>query len=621
MCGIAGFIEQSGLDADPKRIVHMTNQLGHRGPDDAGLFAKGPIGLGHRRLSIVDVSSAGHQPMSTSDELSWISYNGELYNHREIRRSFLEGSHFRGCSDTEVLLYALARNGAACLPHLDGIFAFCFVDLRSRVLLLARDHVGIKPLYFAEEGGRFYFASEIKAILAGGLSAEFNPLAALDLVFTGWTADENTLLRRLRRLPPGCLLRYNLDSHSWTIGRWWRPQPSWDRAAELGKQEEVWLSSLTRQVERAVESQLMSDVPVGSFCSGGLDSSLVSAIAVKKRPDIHLFNVSCPDAPKVDEGPWARKVADHLGASLETLILTREEFRRALVHVVFMTEYPLSFVNTVPMYLVSKLARESGVKVLLSGEGADELFGGYIGHHRRLALLRVAQSKGKRAGKGLTRLLDWVTQGATKIGLEPSIEPSLGIHSALTGGLRGLTLLDESEQVYERFSDPLDRAIASALLRELSSYLVPILHRTDRASMAASVEARVPFLSTDLLALALATPPEFKIGVSGLRPVGKALLKRVALAYLPREIVYRPKMGFSVPPDFYLDPWPHAWLRDGFVTSTFGLDPKELASWIRGQNEQSACWMLTLEVWGQLFIRGRSPEEVTADYLYGPRVL
>ena len=615
MCGIAGFIERSGRLADLQRVVRMTDCIAYRGPDDAGARTLGSVGLGHRRLSIVDVSPAGHQPMSTLGENSWIVYNGELYNHSALQQGLPESPPYRGTSDTEVLLRALATHGTAVLPQLNGIFAFAFLDLLAGQLLLARDHFGVKPLYYAEDAERFYFGSEVKSILAAGLDADFEPLAALDFTFTGWTADERPLLRHVRRLPPGSLLRYNLQNGNWSVERWYRPTPDWTNAKRLGDNESKWTRSISNVLETAVERQLMSDVPVGSFCSGGVDSSLISAIAVRHKPDMVLFNVACPDAPDVDEGPWAQKVAEHLRVPLHTFVLTRKAFRESLVHAVYVTEYPLSFLNTVPLYLLARLARDEGVKVLLSGEGADECFGGYINQFRPLALRHVVQSKGRIIRAALNQTITLVTRVAKRIGMAAPADVHFGMHQALTGGLRYLALDAESKQIYARLTNPLDRELAADLLRQLQTHLLPILHRTDRASMAASVEARVPFLDPDLVALALAMPPRLKLGTDGFRPVGKAILKKVALNYLPRDVIYRPKMGFAVPASYYMGSWPESWLQHGFVRDAFGLEHRQLQAWIAQQNGQSAGWMLTLEIWGQLFIRGRSVADVNSEFL------
>jgi asparagine synthase (glutamine-hydrolysing) len=597
----------------------MTRTIAHRGPDDESHTVHGSVGLGHRRLSIVDVSERGRNPMcdAPASPAVWIVFNGEIYNFKQIRDGLPPGEPYRSTSDTEVLLRALRERGTAVLPELNGIFAFAFLDTRRKELILARDQFGIKPMYFAMDAQRFYFASEIKAILAGGFRPELCELAALDFVFTGWTSDERTMFRGVRRLPPGSFLRYDLGTGRHTIERYYSPRPDWEGTAGLGS-EAAWTARVAEVLESAVRGQLMSDVPVGTFCSGGIDSSLVTALAAKHKRDIMAYNVACPDCPELDEGRYARRVAEHVGVTLHTYNLTRETFREALVRTVEVTEYPLSFVNTVPLRLISQLARDQGVKVLLSGEGADECFGGYVGQYKGNALQRVARSKGSIGHALFSRGLNLAERAGAKVGMRAASGREANMHDVLTGGLRNWAALKRSARLYDRFESELDRALAAELMTQLQSYLLPILHRTDRASMAASVEARVPFLDPRLVELAMAVPPSMKVGVAGLKPVAKKILKRVAESHLPHDIVYRHKMGFAVPPGYYLGAWPERWLREGFVADAFGIDPGDLREWIAEQTTQTGAWMLTLEIWGQIFMRGRAAAEVSDEYLSTP---
>jgi asparagine synthase (glutamine-hydrolysing) len=619
MCGIAGYIDKSRGAADTSRLKRMTDAIAHRGPDDQGCHVWRNVALGHRRLSIVDVSERGHQPMCDveAEPAAWIIYNGEIYNHRRIREGLSSAEPYRSTSDTEVLLRAMRDRGTECLAELNGIFAFAVLDVRRQAVVLARDQFGIKPLYYAEDDERFYFASEIKAILAAGMRTGADPLAAMDFVYTGWTSDERTMFRNVRRLPPGSFLVYDLKTGTYRTERYYTPRPDWEAGRSFGNVEESWTKGIAERLESAIRGQLMSDVPVGTFCSGGIDSSLVTAMASRHKPGLLAFNVACPDAPEVDEGAYAQRVAAHVGVDLHTVKLDREMFRRALVETVHVTEYPLSFVNTVPLFLLSKLAREQGVKVLLSGEGADETFGGYVSQYRAIAMRQVARSKGALGEAFLTRGLSLATRAGEKVGLARAGGRTAQMHDVLTGGLRNWAVHRDALEAYAQLPDALDRELAAELLTQLQSYLLPILHRTDRASMAASVEARVPFLDQRLVELALAVPPRMKVGAAGLRPVGKKILKRIAEEWLPKSIVYRPKMGFTVPPQYYEGAWPRRWANDGFVVNEFAVRPGDLAQWIAGGPGQSACWMLTLEIWGQLFMQGKSPEALATEFLQG----
>jgi asparagine synthase (glutamine-hydrolysing) len=615
VCGLVGLVELSGNSVSAERLQKMTECITYRGPDDSGIWVSGAVGLGHRRLSILDVSSAGRQPMSDRNEECWLAYNGEIYNHASLRAELPAHPNYIGSSDTEVLLRLIQLHGIESIARLNGIFAFAFIDTRTEELYLARDHFGIKPLYFAIDSDRFYFASEVKSILAGGLSPALEQLSAIDFAFSGWTSDQRTMFRGVQRLPPGHYLRYCLRTGAWEVRQWYRVKPNWNIASRLGSDQQSWITATSQALETAVERQLLSDVPVGAFCSGGVDSSLISAIALRQKKEVVLFNVACPDAPEIDEGPWAEAMAAHLGAELHTFRLNKRAFLESLVSTVYVTEYPLSFLNTVPLYLVSMLAQQNGVKVLLSGEGADECFGGYISQFPKLAMQFVAASKGLLSRTAIELALSSLSKIAKRTGLIDPAPASLGLHRVLSGGLYTANHALEASDIYKEVPDSLDRQLATELLRQIQTYLPPILHRTDRASMAASIEARVPFLDIDLVELVLAMPARLKIGVKGLRPVGKAILKQIACSYLPKDLVYRPKLGFTVPSSYYLDPWPESWIREGFLREAFCLQPDDLRSWLKQEKGQSAGWLLTLEIWGQLFVRHRTVDEVNAEFI------
>lgn len=614
MCGLAGIIDRHGSPSAGV-LRRMAGTLAHRGPDSEGVFVSGPVGLAHRRLSILDLSDRAGQPMRSDDGTQVLVYNGEIYNYRQFRESLLDKRALRTSGDTEVLLRYYEERGTDCLKSLNGMFAFAILDQRAGEVVLACDPWGIKPLYYASDGRRFYFASEVKAILAAGFSTAPDQLAVLDNVFTAWTADERTLFKGVSRLPAGYLLRYKLQTHTFTVEQFSSPTPDWSRAEELGEDHDRWVDAVDAGLTEAVSSQLVSDVPVGTFCSGGLDSSLVTAIAAKLHPDLHTFNVSCPDSPEEDEGPFAERLAANLGLNLHRLELTRENFRQAMVQSVYWQETPLMVVNAVAMHQVSALARQKGMRVLLTGEGADETFGGYMDLYRRHAVARVIRSYGKVVGGLIGLAVRTIEKLGSRLGFTEPADPGVGAHQLLIRSQRLSTIRKEAEEVYARLQDTADRALAAELLWQLKTYLPPLLHRADRASMGASIELRVPFLDGNLASLALAVPPRFKVGVTGFRPYGKRILKEVAVRHIPADLAYRPKMGFEVPSAYYLGAWPRQWMRDGFVASEFGLKRSDLVEWVRARTDQSACWMLTLEMWGQLFFRGRSVDEVSQEFL------
>lgn len=614
MCGVAGIIERAGRTPEERRLSAMLSCIAHRGPDDEGTYIHERVGLGHRRLSILDVSTRGHQPMANPSKDLWIVYNGEVYNFQELRAQLPQDPPYVSTSDTEVLLRAYQEWGVESLQRFNGMYAFAILDLRKQELILARDPFGIKPLYYAQDGDRFYFSSEIKSMLAGGLAPRFNRSAGTAWAMTGWNSDDDSMFEGVKRVPQGAYIRYSLVDDTVSVHKYYTPKPAWDRAESIGDREEDWVEAIKTELVRSVKDQLVSDVPVGTYCSGGIDSSLLTAIAAKYHPEILAFNVANPEVNELDEAPFASAVAKHLGVKLHTFSLTPKSFRDALVESISVSEDPLPFVNTVPLVLVSKLARELGVKVLLSGEGADELFGGYVGLFRRHAFHRVAQSTGPLEPL-ILRASDMLTRFTSRMGVAGVRGDGLGMNEVLCGRLREWILRKRGEELFSRYSNPLDRWLAATLYGQLQTYLLPLLNRADRAGMAASIEGRVPFLDVPLVELALATPPKYKVAVKGLKPIGKSVLKKVAAQFLPHDIVYRKKMGFSVPASYYLGPWPQSWIEDGFVVNEYRLNGADMNEWLGQLNEQTACWMISLEIWGQMFMRGRSIDEVSAEYL------
>lgn len=616
MCGIAGLASSKREAIDETRLFAMAHALAHRGPDDEGIWIRDDVGLAHRRLSILDLSAQGHQPMCADDGTSTIVFNGEIYNFRDLRAELGAKTTFRSTSDTEVLLRAYQRWGIACLDRLNGMFAFAIYDSAKRQLFIARDRFGIKPLFYAETDTAFLFASEVKSLLAGGLPREMNRLGVIDFIMAGEPHAGHDFIRGVRKLPMGSYLLYDLDRKSLTEKIYYRPHPDLTYRETLGADEESWIAEAEQLLDSSVKMQLVSDVPVGTYCSGGVDSSLLTAFAARHRPDIEAFNVSFPDTPGDDEGPFAKAVARHLGIRLNTFAMSRESFLKAFVQSVNITEYPLTYLNTVPIYLVSQMARDRGIPVLLSGEGADETFGGYTHFFRANALHRLARTQGALPYWAFRKGLSLYNRLNRKLGIAPlrdENDAGTGFHDLLLGTTRRKRFLEDGHAIYDAiYEDELDRNLAAELMTELQTYLPPILHRTDRASMSASVEARVPFLDHRMVEFALAVPPYFKCRTRRFPPKveGKSLLKKLAARYIPKDVIYRPKCGFGIPFSHYELDWPEDWLHDGFITRTFGVGRDTLHWWIASNANQSAARALALEVWGQLFIWERPVADV-----------
>ena len=373
MCGIAGIVSlDSERRIDPPRAKHMRDVLQHRGPDDAGLWHDGGVALAHRRLSIVDVAG-GAQPMTNEDETVWLVCNGEIYNHPTLRRELEAlGHRYRTRSDSETILHLYEQEGDRCVERLQGMFAFALWDRRAGRLLLGRDRLGIKPLYYALTEHELLFASEIKAILAGGtITAAFNESVLPEFLATRFVSGEETFFRGVQKLLPGRLLTWSRPAGA-DVRRYWRPPP--------GERNHLTRARLTQelrsQLQRTVESHLMSDVPLGLFLSGGLDSSLLAGLMAESghRP-LHTFSVGI-DEPDANELDYARQVAEHVGSHHQDVTVSRTRFFEQLPRLVWHEDEPIAFPSSVLLYFVAALARGQ-VKVVLTGEGADELFLGY----------------------------------------------------------------------------------------------------------------------------------------------------------------------------------------------------------------------------------------------------
>lgn len=561
MCGICGIVMRDPAARVPAALIdHMATTIAHRGPDDSGRWVEGPVGLGHRRLSIVDLAT-GHQPMGNEDESVQIVFNGEIYNHGELRPGLeARGHRFRTRSDTEAILHQYEEDGPACAARLRGIFAFAIWDGRTRRLVLARDHTGIKPLYYAvTANGSLVFGSEIKAIMASGLvEPEVNREALPEHLATGHVAGARTLLSGVRKLLPGHTLTWQDGrvelARYWSLpGAWPEAGPGPDTLKQAG--EEFW-----RRFVEAVQSQLMSDVPLGAFLSGGLDSSLlVAAMRQLGVADTNTFSVGYAEAG-ANELPYARIAASAFGTRHHEVILDQARFFALLPDLTWHRDLPLTFSASIPLFAVSQLASGS-VKVVLTGEGSDELFAGYGRYPRALLNRRWARrldawlpvpsrrllsSLAHRAGGGWlgSRLRrsalaqsgaveGWYLEAFADVG-EPLRRALLG--PAAGGAWEGpLAFLDGAT---------LDSNPLEALLRlDQQTYLEELLMKQDTMSMAASIESRVPFLDHHLVEWAARLAPGLKLrGFTG-----KAVVRAAAASRLPRELLGGPKRGFLVP--------------------------------------------------------------------------
>lgn len=620
MCAIAGLICLKGEcdEAEHLRLVgRMCEIQRHRGPDDSGVQSIGSVCLGSDRLSIIDLSPAGHMPMSDANGNLWIVYNGETYNFPALRDE-LEGCghRFRSKTDTEVVLHAFQQWGEGSFARLTGMFAFAIYDRQKDAVTLVRDRFGKKPLYYTEARGHVLFASEMKALLQIGDPPKLNRQRLME-----WSLYRNvdfgspqTLVENIYSLPAGHYLEIR-------AGRVGEPRRYYSVEAEVEpaayavvarSPEKAVIQDTESLILTAVRERLVSDVPVGVLCSGGVDSSLITALCARDRKDMAAFHVSVAGYPEMDESRYARQVTASLGIDLFTCELGRENFCANLARAVYHSDVPLSHPNSVAYLLVSELAREHGTPVLMSGEAADELFGGYMHRYRRQRQFLGGKRFFARLPAKVRQILNLIGHACNGVPATelPGYGSGLGQTIGLLDGFARNELRLRCAEAYVFVSNEGDRAVLTAMLADLTNFLSPLLRRLDRMSMAASVESRVPFLDHRLVKQIVNLPLSYRLRGSQ----DKWLLKEIAARHLPREIVYRKKMGFPLPLDDFLAPLARQeFFSDGFCLEGLQFHRKgfgeTLSSW--RQDVDGFFTLLTLEIWGRLFFLRQSVEQVT----------
>jgi asparagine synthase (glutamine-hydrolysing) len=568
MCGICGiFYTDRTRRVERGPLAAMNDRIVHRGPDDDGFFLDGNVGLAMRRLSIIDVKT-GHQPIANEDENLWIVYNGELYNHQELRKDLESRGHrYRTKSDTETIVHLYEEYGQDCVKYLRGMFAFAIWDRRRRHLFIARDRLGIKPLYYHFDGQTLLFGSEIKTILAfPGVRAEFNRATLAEYLAFGYIPEPETMYVGINKLLPG---------HVMEISEGGSPQisPYWDlqvKADSLARPRSYYVERYRDLLENCVSSHLMSDVPLGVFLSGGLDSSAVAALTTKIRKEpIETFAVGYGEE-KFSELPFARQVAQHIGSKHHEVRLSRDEFFEALPRLIWHEDEPIVWPSSVSLYFVARLARER-VTVVLTGEGSDETLAGYTRYAWTLLnarMDRVYRTLGPRFVRDIVR--KGIQAGPLSASLYRKLEhtflvrdgaswPSFyfdNFYSAFSAAEQAELLTDDARQRGgDAYAGSLQHWNASSgdllhrlLYTDIKTYLVELLMKQDQMSMAASIESRVPFLDHELVEFTASIPAQYD--TKGL--AGKFILKSAVEDVLPRDIVYRQKMGFPTPWAFWL---------------------------------------------------------------------
>lgn len=572
MCGIAGYwsADRSAREVLPR----MTAALAHRGPDADGFYYDGPVGLGHRRLSIIDIAGS-NQPLIFQDGSTVVIFNGEIYNFRELRRELIaSGSTFVTNGDGEVLLHAWRARGPRMLEWLTGMFAFALWDRTRQELFVARDHLGVKPLYYAWHAGSLVFGSEIKALLPfPGLPLAIDGDALSLYLECQYIPAPFSIYQGIRKLEAGHWL--SVRDGVLRTGSFWKPTyvPKLPLAAEPA------VDALEEQLKRSVESMLVADVPVGVFVSGGVDSGLVAAIANQlSGGGIDTFNLGFTGHTVVSEHEYAARVAEHIGSRHHCLMLAPADVLAGMDRWVEIFDEPFGDNAALPTMALARFARER-VKVVLTGEGADEVFGGYGNYAKRVREERITSVLGAH-GSPLPWLLRKLPGRLTrdrilKAALEPLRRRYTTISNVFDSALRATYLTDSFRNAAK--TTLADRAELFFTECDSSSYLDHLLNvdlrlwladdllaKVDRATMAFSLEARVPYLGQDLVGWCARLDPSLKVSDAG---VAKTVLKRLAERYLPRDIVYRSKQGFMMP----LDRWMSHELRSEI---TLALGPQ-----------------------------------------------
>jgi len=621
VCGIAGYVTNPGSGGAVVNLGRMAEAIRHRGPDDFGFFHDDWAHLAHRRLSIVDLEG-GHQPMPNETGSLWITFNGEIYNHWALRRTLERAGHqYQTRSDTETILHAFEEHGPNSLHLFHGMFALAIWDSERRRLFCARDRLGIKPFYYYWDGRLFAFASEIKVLLEHpAISPALAENLLPEVLAFGYTSGDRTLFRNIHKLMPGHRLTLDAanDEPRLAIERYWdAPEARTDGETVDGVDPRPWVVETRRRLRQSVEMHLMSDVPLGVFLSGGVDSSAIAALAQRAMPrPLQTFAAGYSEAQYSELG-WARHVAEAIGTDHREVTIGIDDFFGALPRLIWQEDEPIAWPSSVSLYFVSKLAAEH-VKVVLTGEGSDELFAGYERYRWQRINARAALAYGALPERMRRPVRNWIA--ATSL-------LSSGLRRKLRHTVLGRDLSFESlyldnfycafdpgsghESYLGHWNSRAGSPLARTLYADQKTYLVELLMKQDQMSMAASIESRVPFLDHTLAEFAARIPDHLKIRGR----TQKYILKAAVADLLPHDVVYRKKMGFPTPlrrwlRDARAEPLYRALRsREGLVAAH--LDLREVDALIERhrtgrEDATDRLWrLINLQQWGDLFLTGR----------------
>lgn len=626
MCGILAVINNNGSDIDSSLVHRMRDTLVHRGPDDQGMLIHKNIALGHRRLSIIDLSESGRQPMSNEDDSVFVVFNGEIYNYLELIPHLKNrGHHFTSTSDTEVILHQYEEDGLDFLDKLNGMFSFVVWDKKNNTVIAARDRLGIKPLYFYTDTNKTIFASEIKAIIEDPtVPRKANNQAILDYYFAGIALNGKTVFDNIHEVPPGNCVIIDLHTNTLKIKEYWDVEFNYNHTRSDDQVNEEMLALL----DNSVEVHCRSDAPLGCHLSGGLDTSTVVALAARHREQLKTFSIKFSDEPYIDETEYAIAVNDHVGATYCEGSPTAEDFAQLIPSLAWHMDTPMATVGGITYYTVSKLA-QSHVKVSLTGHGGDELFAGYpiqfqAAFNRTDMFTRPAKKDPYRDMKiplseklkmlSYQRIASIITRKLRNrfVKKETTLESlwierhcrSLADDKIFTSNFKNSLDGYSPEEDYLR---PLnkaktDKVLDKVLYHDQRVYLPSLLHLEDRASMAVSIESRVPFLDYRILEYLATIPPEQK--VRGMQP--KYLMRQAASKLLPEKVWKRSdKRAFPVPRKFWMTQQLKGLVEDILLDQSSlerGIfKPKTLKYACR--NDIGMAWaFVNVELWHKIFI-------------------
>ncbi|MBN1760017.1 MAG: asparagine synthase (glutamine-hydrolyzing) [Chitinispirillaceae bacterium] len=619
MCGITGVLGSPVPDRE--QVEKAARLQDHRGPDFFNSAAGEGYCFCHNRLSVIDLSSRSNQPVE--DKNGILVFNGEIYNFKSLSAS-LPGAP-SSSSDTLTLFSLLEHEGPAIIPQLNGMFAFAWYDKRQRTLLLARDRTGIKPLYYASYGNRFFFSSEIKTLLAllettavYSRADDLDPEYIADIVAFGHGQQLRTPFRVIRELPPGTTLTVRSADLSTEAATWFSiPDTISLATASFPRQgtDAAPVARLDTLLNDSVKLHLIADAPIGILCSGGIDSSLITAIAAKNGANVSIYHATVKDGP--GELAYAKMVADRYKLDLHTVYIDAPVWLESLADAVYHLDAPIYHPSDISLYTVSRLAHEHGVKALLCGEGADELFGGYGWHslfaatwkrHAQTSRLSRLIDTAYRAFKRF-RFSDYFTREEllyytdAYLPYSNSNVPLFAKRGALLRGAAGKPSTDSLLAAYTgRDGFP---ELAAFITSNLYGHLSTLLQRNDRMCMKASIESRVPFLENGLIDFALRLDTSWKLRGR----TGKYILKKCAETYLPKPVIYRKKAGFPVPWQSYTKQIPDTLFRNGFMSEYFHMSENALLQWAK-PDVDLLYTAVALEVWGRIVVGGQSVEQV-----------